>query len=190
MNSHFNLIKQRISLLDACRVYGINLNRYNKAVCPFHKEKTASFSIKGQIWSCFGCGLSGDVISLVQRLYNISHLEALGRLNSDFRIGLDLDYKPDRKAIIKARQDAELKEQFERWVKNSFDILLREFRELHFASKDTKHPLFCESLQEKEKIDYYINCLEENPLAFYKANKEAVKKIERRRIERSRVQAI
>jgi DNA primase len=58
--------------------------------CPFHPEKTPSFSTydHGQKWKCFGCGESGDVISLVMKLYNLNFGQAIMRLDSDFGLGL------------------------------------------------------------------------------------------------------
>ena len=48
-------------------------------LCPFHGEKTPSFSVHAtrQFYHCFGCGASGDVFSFVQKLENISFPEAV-----------------------------------------------------------------------------------------------------------------
>jgi len=48
-------------------------------LCPFHKEKTPSFSVHAgrQFYHCFGCGQSGDVFSFVQKLENIGFPEAI-----------------------------------------------------------------------------------------------------------------
>jgi DNA primase len=48
-------------------------------LCPFHKEKTPSFSVHAtrQFFHCFGCGKSGDVFKFVQELENISFPEAI-----------------------------------------------------------------------------------------------------------------
>ncbi len=48
-------------------------------LCPFHQEKTASFSVHAtrQFYHCFGCGASGDVFSFVQKIENISFPEAV-----------------------------------------------------------------------------------------------------------------
>jgi DNA primase catalytic core len=49
-----------------------------KAYCPFHEEKTASFSVnpaKG-IWKCFGCGQSGDAIEFVKNYEHLSFQDA------------------------------------------------------------------------------------------------------------------
>ncbi len=48
-------------------------------LCPFHKEKTPSFSVHTtrQFYHCFGCGVSGDVFSFVQKIENITFPEAV-----------------------------------------------------------------------------------------------------------------
>ena len=48
-------------------------------LCPFHKEKTPSFSVHAtrQFYHCFGCGVSGDVFKFVQTIENISFPEAV-----------------------------------------------------------------------------------------------------------------
>ena len=48
-------------------------------LCPFHGEKTASFSVHAtrQFYHCFGCGVSGDVFSFVQKAENITFPEAV-----------------------------------------------------------------------------------------------------------------
>jgi len=48
-------------------------------LCPFHDEKTPSFSVHAtrQFYHCFGCGVSGDVFSFVQKVENITFPEAV-----------------------------------------------------------------------------------------------------------------
>src|SRR6185503_2960622 len=48
-------------------------------LCPFHNEKSPSFSVHAtkQFFHCFGCGVSGDVFSFVQKIENSSFPEAV-----------------------------------------------------------------------------------------------------------------
>src|SRR5581483_4428152 len=48
-------------------------------LCPFHQEKTPSFSVQAtrQFYHCFGCGASGDVLSFVQKIENVTFPEAV-----------------------------------------------------------------------------------------------------------------
>jgi DNA primase len=55
-----------------------------KACCPFHKEKTPSFTVNDQkgFFYCFGCGATGDVISFVMQHDRLSFMEAIEMLAS------------------------------------------------------------------------------------------------------------
>jgi len=59
-------------------------------LCPFHNEKTASFSVHAarQFYHCFGCGASGDVFSFVQKIENITFPEAVRAVAQKLGIAL------------------------------------------------------------------------------------------------------
>jgi DNA primase len=59
-------------------------------LCPFHSEKTGSFSVHAtrQFYHCFGCGASGDVFSFVQKIENITFPEAVRAVAQ--RLGIPL----------------------------------------------------------------------------------------------------
>lgn len=62
-----------------------------KGVCPFHNEKTPSFVVSEtkQIFTCFGCGATGDVIEFVKRFYNLEFSEAIEKLANEYGITLE-----------------------------------------------------------------------------------------------------
>jgi DNA primase len=59
-------------------------------LCPFHGEKTPSFSVHAtrQFYHCFGCGVSGDVFSFVQKIENITFPEAVRAVAQKLGIAL------------------------------------------------------------------------------------------------------
>ena len=59
-------------------------------LCPFHNEKTPSFSVHAtrQFFHCFGCGVSGDVFTFVQKLENITFPEAVRTIAQKLGIAL------------------------------------------------------------------------------------------------------
>jgi len=59
-------------------------------LCPFHNEKTPSFSVHAtrQFFHCFGCGVSGDVFSFVQKIENITFPEAVRSVAQKMGIAL------------------------------------------------------------------------------------------------------
>jgi DNA primase len=64
--------------------------RISKGLCPFHGEKTASFTVypDTQSYYCFGCGNGGDVITFIKNIENLDYLDAV-RFLAD-RVGIDV----------------------------------------------------------------------------------------------------
>jgi len=67
-------------------------------VCPFHHEKTPSFTVSRdkQIYKCFGCGEAGNVISFVMKTRNLTFPESVKVLAE--RIGIDIEESIEKKA--------------------------------------------------------------------------------------------
>ncbi len=61
-----------------------------QGLCPFHQEKTPSFSVHAsrQFFHCFGCGASGDVFNFVQKIENITFPEAVRLIAEKLKIPL------------------------------------------------------------------------------------------------------
>jgi len=59
-----------------------------KALCPFHREKTPSLSLKAEYFKCHGCGESGDLISFAARYHDISTAAAIRMLADELSIPL------------------------------------------------------------------------------------------------------
>ena len=80
MSDKFEKIKTEVRIADVVERFGVKLNYHDKGLCPFHKEKTPSFSVdrKTHIFTCFGCGETGDVIKN-ESLYSGDYRE-MGKL--------------------------------------------------------------------------------------------------------------
>ena len=91
-------IKFRNPVEDVISSY-VNLKRagsnYN-GLCPFHSEKTPSFTVfpSTQSFYCFGCGAGGDAITFVMRTENLDYVSALRVLAS--RCGVTLPEESDK----------------------------------------------------------------------------------------------
>lgn len=66
------------------------------ALCPFHREKTPSFTVNPskQIFYCFGCHKGGDVFTFIREYENVSFIEAVRRLAERARIPLQFEFEP------------------------------------------------------------------------------------------------
>jgi len=86
-------IRDAIDIVDLVGSY-VTLRRAGstfKGLCPFHEEKTPSFTVNParQIFKCFGCGAGGDVFKFVQMRENVDFLEARRTLAD--RAGISLE---------------------------------------------------------------------------------------------------
>jgi len=77
MNNIFEKVKS-IDISDVVQHFGFKLNSHGKALCPFHDDKTPSYSSNksNNSWKCFGCGVGGDAVDFVSMLKVISKYEA------------------------------------------------------------------------------------------------------------------
>jgi DNA primase len=85
-------VRQVSSIIEIASQYTTLRRRGRKHVglCPFHSEKTPSFTVdeEKQLFHCFGCGVGGDVFSLVMEKENLGFAEALKYLAEKYRIPL------------------------------------------------------------------------------------------------------
>lgn len=94
----------------------VNLRRRGKnlvGLCPFHNEKTPSFTVYPENGSfyCFGCGVGGDVITFVRRMENLDYIEAVKQLADRAGMALPEDGYDDtlakkRTAVLAANRAA------------------------------------------------------------------------------------
>ncbi len=86
----FSYIKQRLPILDVVSEYATlkKAGLYWKGCCPFHHERTPSFSVSPhkEIFYCFGCHLGGDVISFIAKAEHCTPIEAAQHLIERYRI--------------------------------------------------------------------------------------------------------
>lgn len=88
----FSYIKSRVNILDIVGEY-TQLKRaghYWKGNCPFHHEKTASFTVSPhkEIFYCFGCHEGGDVIAFISKIEQCTQIEAARHLAEQHSIDL------------------------------------------------------------------------------------------------------
>ena len=65
-------------------------------LCPFHSEKSASFSVNQdrQIYKCFGCGVGGGSINFIMEIENLDFVDSLRHLAEQYGIQLEIDNIP------------------------------------------------------------------------------------------------
>ena len=99
-NNIVDEIKSRCNIVDVVgRVVPLKRAGANyKGRCPFHNEKTPSFVVseQKQIFTCFGCGATGDVIEFVKRYNNLDFMGAAENLAKEYGISLDGAFRSNK----------------------------------------------------------------------------------------------
>lgn len=106
MKADKEYIKSIVSMQDIMQLYNLEPQRNKKYICPFHTEKTPSASIKGDIFHCFGCGVTLDVFGFVQQMNNCDFPVALDFICSSFGIQNDGEPDPEFNKRLQERQKA------------------------------------------------------------------------------------
>ena len=106
-----NEISEVISPYVNLRRRGTTMN----GLCPFHNEKTPSFTVylDTQSFYCFGCGAGGDVITFIRRIENLGYIDAVKSLAQRAGMALPEDGFDDviskrRRRILEANREAAL----------------------------------------------------------------------------------
>ena len=167
-------IKDRLTMRDVLEHYGYQPNRANFICCPFHREKTPSMKIFKSDFHCFGCGANGDVISFVQKLFNLSFPDTLKKIDFDF--GLNLygthTFEELRQSHYKQKSLQAKREKEKRQEKALFDEYLQAIgenakcqrNEILYCPKsinEEMHPLYVDALRNKAKAEANLDYAEE-----------------------------
>lgn len=151
-------IKEILDKADALTLFGDYVQLEKKGgrywgLCPFHNEKTASFSVDPdkKFYYCFGCNKGGGFISFIMEMEKLSYPEALEFMAK--RLGIQLQYEgasPDHsEQQIKRSKQSEFAELYRR-VSGTFHHFLKE----HPAGSDAKKYLLERSIS-VEMIDLF-----------------------------------
>ena len=102
-----NEVRQQNDIVDVVSQY-VHLKRSGRnffGLCPFHNEKSPSFSVSPdkQIFHCFGCGVGGNVITFIERIEGLNFVEAVQMLAERANIQLPSlqDNVDTKKEILK-----------------------------------------------------------------------------------------
>lgn len=98
-------IKSRIDIIDVVGEYVKLKKRGSNYIgnCPFHNEKTPSFTVSPvkELYKCFGCGKSGNTITFVMEHDKLSYVEALRWLAGRYNIEIEeTETTPEQKQFV------------------------------------------------------------------------------------------
>ena len=106
-------IKSRCNIVDVIGRHVVlkKTGSNYKGVCPFHNEKTPSFVVSDtkQIFTCFGCGATGDVLEFVQKFDNLDFHGAVEKLAEEYNIEIknsNVQGERERSALYEINREA------------------------------------------------------------------------------------
>jgi DNA primase len=112
-----------------------------KGLCPFHQEKTPSFTVSPArgTFKCFGCGEGGDAISFVEKMEQVDFVGAIESLGK--RFGVELEYEESSPEADRERRRKERLGQVLERAASFYERLLRDselgaFARDYLASRD------------------------------------------------------
>ena len=157
-------VKTNINTREAAEHYGIEVNRYGKALCPFHNDQHPSMVVYDDHYHCFACGEHGDVIDLVANLYGLPVLDAANKLAFDFGISQD---KPPTKEMEKKLNRKSEAQQLRENEKLCFSALLaymkllQEWKRLYAPRKpeDEHDDCFVQACHDLDYVEYLVDLL-------------------------------
>jgi DNA primase catalytic core len=105
-------LKSRVDIVSLFSHFGVQLTKKGKSytgLCPWHDDTNPSLSVDKEkgLYNCFGCGESGDVFTLVEKMKGVSFQEALDYLKKYISLPVSESQKQaaPRKAVKKAPSD-------------------------------------------------------------------------------------
>lgn len=168
-------IKSRLTMIQVLDYYGIERNRANRIRCVLHNGTDFNCGVKDRYIHCFVCGQSADVIKFVQVYFGLDFQSAISKLNDDFRLGLPIGKKIDRrtqlemnKAAFERKRKIEAEKKHREQIENACWTAFDEWKRLddnkrNYAPKtplEPFHPLFVEALKNIAGAEYNLSCAE------------------------------
>ena len=160
----FEIVKYGVSCREAAELYGVEVNRYGKALCPFHNDRHPSLYVADNHYYCFTCGEHGDVIDFVGRLFQLSPYDAARKLMADFHLSPD---KPPSAAALHAKRIRTEAQQLRENERLCFSVLsdyarvLRDWKVRYAPQSPAEAPdeRFVEACHKLDEVEYYLDIL-------------------------------
>jgi len=153
-----NEIREKNDILDVVSEY-VKLEKRGRnyiGLCPFHDEKTPSFSVSEdkQICHCFGCKKGGNVFQFIQEIKGISFVDAVRELGDKVDIHLEQQETAPTEGIV----DDHIKMiEMHELMANNYHYILKHTEEGEAALNYLKSRGFTEELINDRKIGYAPN---------------------------------
>ena len=160
----FEIVKYGVSCREAAERYGVEVNHYGMALCPFHNDRHPSLYVADDHYYCFACGEHGDVIDFAAKLFALPLYEAAQKLAADFHLTPD---KPPSAAALHAKRIRTEAQQLRENERLCFSVLsdyarvLWDWKVQYAPQSPAEAPdaRFIEACHELDRTEYYLDIL-------------------------------
>ena len=160
----FEIVKYGVSCREAAELYGVEVNHYGMALCPFHNDRHPSLYVADDHYYCFACGEHGDVIDFVSKLFRLSLYDAARKLAADFHLTPD---KPPSAAALHAKRIRTEAQQLMENERLCFSVLsdyarvLQDWKVQYAPQSPAEAPdeRFVEACHKLDEVEYYLDIL-------------------------------
>ena len=127
----FSEVKEHLTARKVAEYYGLKIRRNGTACCPFHDDKHPSMKVDKNYY-CFACGVGGDAVDYVSRMFGLSQYDAALKLIEDFSLPVDAKGNAElsvqeKERIRREKAERErvtrIQERFEKWCSQTIDML-------------------------------------------------------------------
>ena len=160
----FGAVKTSINTREAAEHYGIEVNRYGKALCPFHNDRHPSMVVYDDHYHCFACGKHGDVIDLVANIYGLPMLDAANKLAHDFGISQDKPPTKEMQKQLNRKSEAQRLRENEKLCFSAllaYMKLLQEWKRVYAPRlpEDEPDDRFVQACHKLDYVEYLVDLL-------------------------------
>ena len=206
--SIFSEVKEHLTARQAAEGYGLQIKGSCMACCPFHDDKHPSMKIDKNYY-CFACGVGGDAIDYVSRMFGLTQYEAALKLIEDFALPVDVKENArfnvqEKEQIQKKKAEKEriirIQERFQMWCNRTTELLKDALIRIQetgvFLMGKPPDAVFCEEyaqmLHAELLINYWLDILcmgetAEKQEVFIKDRREVEHLAEKVRATRERI---
>jgi DNA primase len=146
-------VKNRINIVEVVGEF-LKLDRNHKAKCPFHNEKSSSFSVnaKKEIYKCFGCGEGGTAITFLMKHEKMEYLQAIQWLADRYSVTLEFEEETEHQKKIREEQK-DLKKEMLSVTKYAFETFHTSLINAKRSSDEWKY-IFSRGFNEQTAIEW------------------------------------
>ena len=148
-------VLEAVSIADGLNYYGVQVDRYDKCCCPFHRDKRPSMKVYRNTnkYYCFVCNEGGNIIDFVMKSQGLNFGEALKKIDQDFNLGL---YE------VKTRNDPNrIEEDYQEEINQAIKEIENQYRENYDLLCKVRRALWREYLDKEDlQLKRYIDCLD------------------------------